>query len=501
MKRKCKRLAAFFLAATMLALSFTSCGKQDEPATEQVTVAGADGQMISINQSSVFKLPYTRSDSLNPFFAETLNNQTLVSLLFEPLFRLDEQFTPQLALADSCTSDGETLRVALKSGLKFSDGSQVTAEDVAFSFRLAKNAPAYAANLAGVSSAAVQDSRNLIFTLTAPNINAEQLLTFPVAKSGSGQTAAENPVGSGRFVLKTADNGYQLTPNGFYAATPVITSIELMNVESQEEIRSALRIGKISFIYDDLSSGNQSAGHVKSEEVPLNNLVYLGFNPKNFIGTTPALRQAVSYAISREEIVSGTYHSYATAATSVFNPLWGGAKGANIASANADAKAAELALQGASYGGAQMVLLVNSENNYRRAAADMIAKQLNAVGLKVRVNALPFETYKSYIQSGYYDMFLGEVRLTDDMNLNCFFQKEGSCSFSLDLTASSTAVAYASYLSGVGNIGGFLMAFREEMPFVPVAYRKGIVSYSNQMKVKPASVYGDIFRNVEQWTF
>ncbi|MFR2017203.1 MAG: hypothetical protein ACLS27_00900 [Eubacterium sp.] len=39
-----------------------------------------------------FKISYSQSDSLNPFEATTLNNQTADDLVYEPLFRIDESF-------------------------------------------------------------------------------------------------------------------------------------------------------------------------------------------------------------------------------------------------------------------------------------------------------------------------------------------------------------------------------------------------------------------------
>lgn len=496
-----KKKLALIMVLVLLLLLFSSCKKKDDIIVNNVTVTADDGQVISINRDSVFKLPCTRSDSFNPFFAEMLNNQTLMTLMYEPLFCLDDTFTAQPVLAQSCTIEKLTLTVRLKSGAKFSDGSAVTASDVVYSFRQAKEAPGYAANLAGLASAEATDTGTVVFTAAGSNVNAEMLLTFPVVKNGTGGSAGDLPVGSGRFVLKIDGTSYEMAPNGFYSKTPAITKIQLVNAESEEEIENALHIGNISFIFNDLSKGSKTSGNAKSTAVPLNNLVYIGFNPKNILGQSSNLRKAVSYAINREDIVSAAYHSFATEATSVFNPLWAGSAGTDVASIHSDDKAAELAVQSSVYGDAPLRLLVNNENDYRRAAADLIAKQLNAQGLQVTVSALPYDTYMQYLAAGYYDLFLGEVRLTDNMNLNCFFTAEGNCAFSVNPANSSTAAAYAAYLAGESELGEFVIAFKEEMPLVPVAYRKGVVAYTSQMRIQPQSTYGDKFGNIEEWTF
>ena len=89
-----------------------------------------------------FKISYSQSDSLNPFEATTLNNQTADDLVYEPLFRTDESFEAVPEIASSYTyEDANTLSVTIVSGLKFSDGSSLTAKNVVTSFYEAQSSP------------------------------------------------------------------------------------------------------------------------------------------------------------------------------------------------------------------------------------------------------------------------------------------------------------------------------------------------------------------------
>lgn len=499
--KRIKQGFAFFLTAAFLVLLLASCQKAEVDGEEAVSVTGTNGQVISVNRESVFKLPYTRSDSMNPYFAETLNNQTLATLLFDSLFRLDAQFVAQPLLATDCRQEEQKLTVTIGSGIKFSDGSALTAADVVYSFDLAKKSPAYAVSLAGLTAAQATDNLTVVFTAAAANPYAKQLLTFPVVKQNTGAVKTDLPVGTGRFILKSEGLAPSMKPNGFYTSTPAITQIELVNAQSESEIENALHIGKISFIYNDLGTGSKGSGNAQTTAVPLNNLVYLGFNPQNTPGQSSLVRQAVSYALNRREIVANTFHSFATPATSPFNPLWPDSEQAQVAAASADLPAAQMALKESGYASGALKLLVNSDNSYRKAAADLIAKQLGNAGFHVTVDAKPYDAYRQALAAGAYDLFLGEVRLTDDMNLNCFFTPEGNCAFSVNPAQGKTSPAYAAFVSGKEPVGSFLMAFKEEMPFVPVLYRKGLVAYTSLMKVKPESIYSDVFQNIEQWTF
>lgn len=499
--RTIRKAIALILAIITVVLLLSSCKSKDQIKTETVTIENIyneNGESIQLDTSSVFKLPFARSDSLNPFFAETVSNQILSELLYDGLFQLNKEFDAEPMLAESFSIDKNTMIVQLKQGQKFSESSVVTGEDVVYSFKLAKSSPAFGKVLEGISSAKAEGN-TVTFTLAKENIYATQLLTFPILKSGTGNTTGDFPVGTGKFVLKIDGVDYFLNPNGHYDKTSILTRIELVNVESQESIENSLRIGNISFIFNDLADGTNSKSNSKSSKVPLNNLVYLGFNPSNGI-LNSTIRKGISYSINREEIAQTSYHGFASAAKSVFNPYWSKTKGAEIAVGGADSTAAKNSIAEANYKNQPISLLVNNDNSFRLAAAEQIVKQLSLQGFNVQLVSLPSDQYFAQLGTGVYDMFLGEVKLTNDMSLDTFFSLGGPCSHSINLNESLSAKTYAEYISGNVEVGNFIIDFKDELPIVPVIYRKGMVSYSNQMKVKPESIYGNLFSNISQWT-
>lgn len=499
--KKIRKVVALILTILTVVLVFSSCKDKEEIKTETVTlenIYNENGDIIQLDKSSVFKLPFARADSLNPFFAETVGNQVLSELLYDGLFQLNKEFDAEPMLAESFSIEKKKMIVQLKQGNKFSESSMITGEDVVYSFNLAKKSPAYGKILEGISSAK-SEGNNITFTLAKENIFANQLLTFPIAKIGTGDNATDFPVGSGKFVLKIDGADYFLNPNGHYDKTSILTHIELVNVQSQESIENSLRIGNISFIFNDLAEGTNTKTNSKSSKVPLNNLVYLGFNPANGI-LNNIIRKGISFAINREEIAQTSYHGFASAAKSIFNPYWSKTKGTEIAVGGVDSSAAKNSIAEAGYKNSPVSLLVNNDNSFRLAAAEQIVKQLTLQGFNIQLVALPSDQYLAQLGAGAYDMFLGEVKLACDMNLDAFFAAGGACSHSINLNESASAKSYAEYIAGNGEVGDFIINFKEEMPIVPVVYRKGIVSYSNQMKVKPASNYGNLFSNVSQWT-
>ena len=498
-----KNFICILLAASMLL--FVSCKKNDN--INKVTVSPDDlvvdenGKEIEINGKSVFMLSYTKSDSLNPFLAVSVNNQLLASLLYEPLFKLDENFAAQPIIADSFEYKDNTIAVKLKKDVKFSDGSSVSAADVIYSFNSAKKSPAFSANLSTFVSADASDSK-VIFTMAENNIYSVQNLTFPIVKNESiADDKTQWGIGSGKFVMLIDGADYKLKPNKKYLQLPVFTNIKLVNVETRISLDNALKIGNISFAYKDLSEGIMTGVNAKTKKVPLNNMVYLGFNGVGNVMKNLNIRKAVSFSIDRDEIAASAYHGFAKRALSVYNPSWEVSNDAIISSEKADAKAARTALDLSGYTSQSLRLIVNDNNSFRMAAADLIAKQLQQQNINVTVEKLPYEMYLSYIENGWYDMYIGEVRLTNDMSLSPFFTNTGNCRYGIDLDNSKAIKSYAQFVAGEGELGKFILDFQEEMPFVPIVYRSGLVQYTNQMKVKPTSHYGDIFENIAQWTY
>ena len=167
-----KRITAL-AAALLLALSLlTGCAQIDEaeeplfppeedPAPEETAAA----------LPSAFSLPYLAGQPLNPLTCPDGMQQTAASLLYEGLFHLDGQFTPQPLLCASYTYDPEALTyvLTLRQGVVFSDGSPLTAADVKATLTAARSSARYAPRLADVKSIS---AGNGTVTLTLPGPTA-----------------------------------------------------------------------------------------------------------------------------------------------------------------------------------------------------------------------------------------------------------------------------------------------------------------------------------------
>ena len=103
-------------------------------------------------------LPYTSADTLDPYASKSSMNRDVIPVIYESLYVSTEDGKGEMQLAVSGEENGNKLTVKIKSGVKFSDGVEVNSAYIKASFERAKSNPYYKANLANVTSIAVEDT-------------------------------------------------------------------------------------------------------------------------------------------------------------------------------------------------------------------------------------------------------------------------------------------------------------------------------------------------------
>ena len=86
------------------------------------------------------------------------------------------------------------------------------------------------------------------------------------------------------------------------------------------------------------------------------------------------------------------------------------------------------------------------------------------------------------------------------MNLNSFFSKKGETRYGINLSGKS-AKAYKGYLNSDNEIGSFILNFSQEMPFVPLLYRQGMICYSKSLHGDMQGYYDNYFSNIQDWYY
>lgn len=494
MKRK---LTALFLCIAFIVSAFAACSSEKD--TQELEVQPKNASFIPDDDTS-FKLCYTQSDSLNPFECETQNNQILSQLVFESLFSVDNNYKASLNLAEKYEyPDSKTLMVTIPNGLTFSDGSALTADDITYSFRNAADSSYWGSSLSGISHCSAVSSTVIQFQLEHPDCYAHKLLIFPIISEQSD--LGNYPIGSGRYYFADENGETVLKANEKDGFSPHFKTIHLVNIPASDSIDNAVNIGSVSLVFRDLSRDSSKKIDSNYKLVNINNLVYIGINNKTGLGANSYIRKAVSAAVDRSILAKSAYAGFAKAASSVFNPSFELAS-TEIFDAEADLTAAKQAMAQSGLSDFSISMLVNSTNADRVSCAKLIKQQLETVGFKVNLTiADTYEQYEKKILKEDFDLYLGEIKITADMSLQPFFSSDGFARYGINAEKSIAAQEYSKYLNGEAELGSFLISFADEVPFIPLLYRQGMICFSNDMNGDMQGTATDCFKNIENWYF
>ena len=281
-------------------------------------------------------------DYLDPALNSSVDGACLAVNSFSGLYTYDAngKTAPACATGYEVSEDGLTYTVTLQEGLKWSDGSDLTAADFEYSWKRAaspETAADYAYMFAGfegyddgeIAVAAIDDV-TLEFTLTAPCAYMEDLMAFPTffpvkqeaveayedwETSPGGWCAEAGFVSNGAYVCTGWDHDvsmtYEKNPYWYDAENVVVEKLEFMLSADDTAIYAAYNDGSVDFI--DTVPTDEIATLLADENPEfyiIDNLgtYYVAFNANSelFADKTPeqaaCMREAFNLLIDRDYI-------------------------------------------------------------------------------------------------------------------------------------------------------------------------------------------------------
>ncbi|MEF1283233.1 ABC transporter substrate-binding protein [Vibrio sp. M250220] len=292
-------------------------------------------QAEDIKQGGTLTVPI-----INTGFVENFNPYTTKDLyhgiMFEPLMVFNNMTGKtdfRLAESYAYSDDLKTITLKLKPGLKWSDGTPLTAEDVVYSFMLTKEAPAFdqkgiwsGKNLQTITST---DETTIVFQLEkadstfAWNLERYHIVPKHVWSKVNDLTTFTNPnpVGSGPMTvvkyLKPQQMELCRNPNYYLEGRPYLDCVNFRSYNDNSQIQPALIKGEIdwgsNFIADVESTFVAQDKANNHFWYPANDAIHLYVNTKQKPFDDLRVRQALSMALDREAIVDIAAYGYPTA--------------------------------------------------------------------------------------------------------------------------------------------------------------------------------------------
>lgn len=251
------------------------------------------------------------------------------------------------------------------------------------------------------------------------------------------------------------------------------------------------------------------------------------------------MRYAISSALDRDAVCQTAYYNNAISATGFFNPYFKATQPVQTIENKPNSKITVENLAKIGYNNMNsngfyanssgnnpaFSLLVNSENSSRVAAANLIAAQCKSAGIQINVVECTYEQYVERLTSGNFQLYLGEIGVTYNMDFSQLVIPGGSAAYGVTAQNGTVAdgdtptdensdsvqnatpqtgaceqilAAYHAGSCGIADVAGTLLT---EMPQIPVCYLNGVLFYDSDITGGVEASGSDIYLTFENYEF
>ena len=476
-----KRIIGFLLCLC-IAVSLCACSDTDAyiPTGDALVYdddyTGPTATRPSDDENQELALTYYPDRSLNPLLCTDYCNRVLFSLIYQSLFTVDRDYVvePQLCKSWQRSEDMRTWVFYLENAT-FDDGSALTAQDVTASLNTARSSSYYSGRFTHIDDVSVNSEGGIVITVDTPFENLPILLDIPILKAS--QVSADYPAGTGPYMLDTtAQTPVLRRNNGWWcnAELPVsAAAIKLTVASSPTSVRDAFEFSDLSLVCADPGSDRYADYRCDYElwDIENNFFVYLACNLDSAVFSNPQVRSALVYAVDRENVAAEFYRGFARSAAlpaSPLSPYYSDVLAEKYAYDGCEALTQ--AVTDASLSGTTVQLLVNKDDSLRLRVARSVAKTLKASGLDVQTKELSGSKYTNALKRREYDLYLGQTKLSANMDLTPFFSSGGSLNYGGFSNVALNTLCSES-LANYGNYYTLHQKVMDDGRLVPILFR------------------------------
>lgn len=442
-----------YIALLLVCLAIVACQQENHKAVVQ----GASGKDIPADTTPAYGDVLTLSSigdasNLIPMLSSDSSSHEVAGFIFNGLVKYDKDYNivGDLARSWDIENDGKLLRFHLRNDVLWHDGQKFTAKDVMFTYKLIidPNTPtAYAEKYKLVKRARIIDEYTFEVEYDKPLapalISWGSLQVLPehiLAGADITKTPfARSPVGTGPFSFVSWQTGQKITLKAnekYFDGIPFLTGINYRIIPDQNTEFLELKAGSIDMMgltplqYLRQTETAEFRKMYTKYKFLSDGYTYLGFNLRKKPYDDRLVRQAISYAIDRDEIIKGVLNGLGEPTTGPYKP---GTRWFNThvtRYAYDPAKARELLMK-AGYldrNGDGVVekegrdlaitILTNQGNPLREKTAQIIQQRLKAVGIVVKIRIIEWTVFlKEYVDKGNFDAVILGWNILQDPDL------------------------------------------------------------------------------------
>ncbi len=383
-----------------------------------LSLAGCSGTTKTADGQKVVRINITSEpDNLDPWLSSASDTEAIFHNVFEGLCLYDSEgnIIPGLAESWEISEDGKTYTFHLRQDVTFHNGQKLTSADVLYSYNsltgLDGGEP-LTGKFQMVESMEAPDDHTFIAHLKEPSASFLSLAIVAVLPEGYEEQAT-HPVGTGpfRFVEYVPSQKVVLEKNpDFYdkdnseGRMPKVDRVEVYIMSDIAAIVSALRSGQLDIACvinaEDAKALEGEGFTIYNSPQNMVQALFLNHSVKPFDDLK--VRQALSCAIDKKELISGVFGGYATELSTNFSPVMGAYYNEQTEGTyEKDLDKAKSLLAEAGYeNGFEMTITVPANYQKHIDSAQVISQQLAAIGVTAKIETIEWGTWLEQVYQG-----------------------------------------------------------------------------------------------------
>ncbi|MEK8129382.1 ABC transporter substrate-binding protein [Paenibacillus filicis] len=408
-----KTFVVGFSSLMIASMVLSACGGNSNPGNSGNSANGGTGTPSpaataggeKVKGGTVRVAMATEPDNLDPYLSAATDTGSMMDNVFDGLFEGGENsdLVPAVAESYKVSEDGLTYTFVLKKGIKFHDGSDLTAKDVYYSYAklsgLNGKKP-LSSKFATIEKIDTPDDYTVVVKLKAKDAAflAANIVAI-VPKDYEGQST--KPIGAGPFKFSAYTPGQQLVlerNDSFYDKehAPLLDRVEFKFMPDPNASVLALKSGDIDMVPGISSQGALQLGNgFQIVSGPQNMVQLLALNNSVEPLNNVKVRQAINYAIDKDTIIKTVAEGNGVKLGSNMSPAMKMYYKEGLDKRyEPNAEQAKKLLQEAGYEkGFKLTITVPSNYKFHVDTAQVIAEQLKTVGIQATIKQIEWSSW------------------------------------------------------------------------------------------------------------
>ncbi|HEY3307407.1 MAG TPA: peptide-binding protein [Desulfuromonadaceae bacterium] len=391
------------------------------------------------------------SSTLIPLLASDSASHAVAGQIYNGLVKYDKNLNivPELAESYDISSDGLVITFHLRRGVKWHDGAPFTSRDVLYTYRVVidpKTPTAYAEDFKQVKGISAPDSHTVVVIYDkpfAPALASWGTAVLPAhlleGQDITKSPLARKPIGTGPYRFKEWVAGQKIvleSNHDYFEGRPWINRYIYRIIPDSSTMYMELKAGAVDLMnltpvqFARQTTSSDFTSRFNKFRYPSSGYVYMGYNLRHPTFKDKRIRQAITAAIDKEELIHGVLFGMGQKAHGPIVPgRWAYNPSVKDIAYNPKRATELLAEAGWKQKNADGILikdgrpftftiLTNQGNQQRLLTAQIVQQRLRFVGIDVKIRIVEWATFlKEFVDKGNFEVVMLGWNISPDPDM------------------------------------------------------------------------------------